>query len=244
MANSLWEKFIDLIYPVRCPFCAEIVVPKGERICASCKRSLPYINEPRCLKCSKPIENEQKEYCSDCSRKSYHYDRGYAVWIYNETMRRSIADFKYRSRKENAIFYANEVIRLYGDEIIALDPDAIVPVPIHRSKYIERGYNQAEILAKLIGKELNMPVLPGLLLRNKKTLPQKQLSDKERLKNLSEAFCYNAKAASKHNKPIKRVLLVDDIYTTGSTIEACTNVLKSNGVLEVFFTVLCIGEGF
>jgi ComF family protein len=196
------------------------------------------------MKCSKPIEYEEKEYCSDCTRKAYHYNKGYAVWTYNESMKRSIADFKYKSKKENASFYINEILRLYGNVIKALSPDVIVPVPIHRSKYIERGYNQAEILALPIGKELNIPVLPKLLLRNKKTLPQKKLSDKERLRNLSEAFCYNSKAGCKYKKLIKRVLLIDDIYTTGSTIEACTNVLKANGVLDVFFIVLCIGEGF
>lgn len=244
MANVFLDKIIDLIYPVRCPFCNEIVIPKGKRVCPACMEKLPYINEPRCMKCSKPIENEEAEYCSDCSRKAYHYDRGYAIWIYNDIMKRSIANFKYRSRKDNAVFYVNEIIRLYGNTIKALSPDVIVPVPIHHSKYLERGYNQAQILALPIGRELNIPVLPGLLLRSKKTMPQKKLSDKERLRNLSEAFSYNAKAAFEYNKPIQRVLLVDDIYTTGSTIEACTNILKANGISKVFFIVLCIGEGF
>lgn len=242
--NPFINKIIDLIYPGRCPFCTEIVIPKGERVCSSCKQKLPYISEPRCMKCSKPVDSDEKEYCSDCSRKAYHYNRGYAVWLYNEIMKRSIADFKYRGRKDYAVFYVNEIIRLYGDKIKSISPDVIVPVPIHRSKYIERGYNQAQILALLIGKELNIPVLSGLLLRNKKTLPQKKLNDIERLKNLSEAFCYNVKIAGKYKRQIKKVLLVDDIYTTGSTIEACTNVLKSNGVTEVYFIVLCIGLGF
>jgi len=229
---------------VRCPFCTEIVVPKGERVCTGCKEKLPYIKEPRCMKCSKPIGNDREEYCSDCARKDHHYSRGFAVWRYDETMKRSIADFKYRGRKENARFYVSEIIRLYGDKIKEISPDVIVPVPLHRSKYNERGYNQAQLLALPIGKELGIPVLPRLLLRKKKTLPQKNLSDKERLKNLTEAFGYNERLAVEYKKQIKKVLLVDDIYTTGSTIEACTHVLKSNGVLEVFFLVLCIGEGF
>jgi len=244
MANPFLDSIVDIIYPVRCPFCSEIVVPKGERVCAGCAGKLPYIGEPRCKNCSKPIVSDQEEYCSDCSRREYHYNRGFAVWRYNEMMKRSIADFKYRSRKDNAKFYVKEIIRLYGNTIQALSPDVIVPVPLHRSKYIERGFNQAEILALAVGKELGIPVLPGLLVRTKKTLPQKNLSDKERLKNLTEAFGYNARLASEYGRDIKKVLLIDDIYTTGSTIEACTNVLKSNGVLEVFFVVLCIGEGF
>ncbi len=241
MSVDLIQTFLDIIYPVRCPVCGEIVLPKGKRICTACKERLPYIGEPGCMRCSKPLEHEEQEYCSDCERKSYHYDRGYAVWVYNEDMRHSIADFKYHSKKENAKFYIHEMLCRYGDKIGALSVDAVIPVPVHRSKYRERGYNQAEILAKGIGRELELPVFPKLLTRTKKTMPQKKLSDKERLQNLSEAFRYNERYAL---QPIRKVLLVDDIYTTGSTIEACTNVLKSKGVEEVYFLVLCIGKGF
>lgn len=240
----MFQRILDIIYPVRCPVCKEIVIPKGDRICPACREKLPYINEPRCMKCSKPIEQEEKEYCSDCERKDYHYDRGYAVWIYNDLMRESIADYKYRSRKENARFYIDEILRIYGRHISKLSPDILVPVPLHRSKYLERGYNQADILARGIGKELDIPVISNLLNRIKKTTPQKKLSDKERLRNLLEAFQFNEKAAADYRLKINRVLLVDDIYTTGSTVEACANVLKSHGVSEVYFIVLCIGKGF
>jgi ComF family protein len=123
-------------------------------------------------------------------------------------------------------------------------PDILVPVPIHKSKYRERGYNQTEILANGIAKGLNIPVLPHLLIRDKKTLPQKQLSDKERLRNLQEAFILNDKVFSEYPRKIKSILLIDDIYTTGSTIEACTNVLMRNGIENIYFITLCIGKGF
>lgn len=238
------QSLLDIIYPVRCPVCGEIVIPKGERICACCKDKLPYIHEPRCMKCSKPIEYDEKEYCGDCERKQYHFDRGYAVWIYNDDLRRSIADYKYHGRKEYARFYIDEIVRLYGDHIRNLAPDVVVPVPIHKSKYLERGYNQADILAKGIGKELGLPVLSRLLLRNKKTLPQKKLSDKERLRNLKEAFGFDDMQLNRCSRKVDSVLLIDDIYTTGSTMEACTNVLLSNGIKHVYFLVVCIGKGY
>ncbi len=240
----MFQTILDIIYPVRCPLCGEIVIPKGDKICPSCRKKLPYIIEPRCMKCSKPIELEEKEYCSDCERKTYQFDKGYAVWAYDEDMRHSIADFKYHGKKENVKFYVEEIKRLYRNRLKALSPDVIVPVPIHWSKYRERGYNQAEILAKGIGRELDIKVIPDLLIRNKKTLPQKKLSDKERLRNLSEAFQWNEKYNKIESVQLTKVLLVDDIYTTGSTIEACTSVLKSKGVIEVDFIVLCIGKGF
>jgi ComF family protein len=159
-------------------------------------------------------------------------------------MRHSIANFKYHSKKEYAKFYIEEMLQLYGTLIQKLAPDVIVPIPIHRSKHLDRGYNQADILARGLGEKLNIPVSSQLLIRNKKTLPQKKLSDKERLLNLQEAFQMNETVAKCSSTEVTKVLLVDDIYTTGSTIEACTNVLKSNGIKEVYFIVLCIGKGF
>jgi ComF family protein len=213
-------------------------------ICKGCKDQLIYVGEPLCKRCGKPIEDEEKEYCSDCERKKFHYERGFAVWVYDDAMRNSIAAYKYHSKKEYSRFYVHEMLRLYKESFQKLELDAIIPVPIHRSKYLERGYNQAELLAKGIGEDLRLPVLTKLLIRNRKTLPQKKLSDKERLKNLSEAFAVNEQFLNTELTSIKKVLLVDDIYTTGSTVEACSSLLKSHGIDEVYFIVLCIGKGY
>ena len=155
-----------------------------------------------------------------------------------------MAEFKYHNKKEYALFYVEELLDIYGDAILRFAPDVIVPVPIHNSKFRQRGYNQAEIIAKRIGQELNITVIDDLLVRNRKTMPQKQLSDKERLRNLKKAFEFNPTVADEYGKVINKLLIVDDIYTTGSTIEACTNVLKSNGIKDVCFITLCIGKGF
>lgn len=235
---------LDMIYPARCPICGDIVIPKGGLVCKTCEDKPSLVMEPRCKKCSKPIELNEKEYCSDCERKSFHYDGGFAVWVYDDVMKQSIANFKYHNKKEYAAYYTDEILKNYGDRIRRLSPDAIVPIPIHTSKYIERGYNQADILARGLGKELQIPVLSDLLLRTKKTLPQKKLNDKERLRNLMSAFQINGKVAATYPKKLSRILLVDDIYTTGSTMEACAIVLKSNGIKEIYFVVLCIGKGY
>ncbi len=238
------QYLIDMLYPVRCPVCREIVVPKGQRICGGCRDKLRLIEDPRCKKCSKPVEFEEQEYCSDCERKTFQYVRGFSVWVYDSVMKDSIADYKYRNKKENAKFYLEELVRHYGEAIRKLAPDALVPVPIHRSKYKVRGYNQADILARGIGKQLGIPVMSELLVRVKKTLPQKQLDDKERLENLKKAFCMNLREADRYDKRLNRILLVDDIYTTGSTVEACTGILLEYGVEEVYFVTLCIGRGY
>lgn len=238
------QYLMDMLYPPRCPVCREIVIPKGQRICSGCQDKLKLIAEPRCKKCGKPVGYEEQEYCSDCEQKAFHYVRGFSVWIYDSVMKESISDFKYRSRKENAGFYVDELLHHYGETITRLAPDALVPVPIHQSKFRDRGYNQADILARGIGKRLGIPVLSKLLIRSRKTLPQKQLDDKERLKNLKEAFCINTSEAVKHDKQLNRILLVDDIYTTGSTVEACTGILLEQGIKEVYFVTLSIGRGY
>ncbi len=240
----MFRYLCDMLYPARCPICGEIVVPKTALACEPCKNKLKLIAEPKCKKCGKPMEAEENEYCRDCMKKDYHFITGYSVWLYDSLMKKSISDFKYNNKKEYASFYIHEAVRLYGESIKQIAPDVIVPVPVHKLKFRERGYNQADILARGMAGSLDIPVLSRLLIRNRKTLPQKQLNDKERLKNLREAFEFNKAAARRFNKKISSVLLVDDIYTTGSTMEACTNVLLDNGILDVYFITICIGKGY
>lgn len=241
---DLFDQIINILYPRRCPICGDIVVPKGELACSSCRSILKPIEEPRCKKCSKPMESDEIEYCLDCYRKQHKYIKGYALWIYDAHMKKSISEFKFYGRREYSDFYVFEIINKFGADIRNLNADVLVPIPIHKSKQIQRGYNQADILAKGIGKELGIPVLSYLLQRDKKTLPQKQLNDKERLKNLEKAFTFSEEERKKYPKDINRVILIDDIYTTGSTIEACTNKLLQSGIKEVYFISVCIGKGY
>lgn len=238
------KTFIDILYPRRCPICGDIAMPKGELACPACRINLKPIKEPKCKKCSKPIESAEKEYCHDCEIKAHHYIKGYAMWVYDAAMKKSMAEFKFHGRREYGDFYVDEIISHYGEEIKQIAPDILVPIPIHKHKQLQRGYNQADILAGRIGEKLGIPVLSSLLIRDKNTLPQKQLNDKERLRNLEKAFSYSKVESEKYRNIIRRVILIDDIYTTGSTIEACTNILLQNGVEEVYFVSVCIGKGF
>lgn len=235
---------IDLIYPRRCPVCGDVARPRGNLACPSCKDKLNMVVEPRCKKCGKQVEFEGQEFCFDCETKDHQYSYGISLWEYDKVMRKSISDFKYNGRREYVDYYVEEFIKNCGNEILLISPDVLVPIPIHNSKLIDRGYNQAEILSNGIGEKLGIATLPDLLLRDKKTLPQKQLNDKERFKNLQKAFSFNYDAAGKLGRPLNKVMLVDDIYTTGSTIEACTRILLSNGIKEVYYSSICIGKGF
>lgn len=238
MTKNLKEYLLDMVYPRTCPVCSGIP-PRGEYVCEDCRVKLPYIKGPRCMKCSKPILEKEEEYCYDCMKKKHSYVSGRAVWVYDDVMRESIARYKYKGSLEYAEFYGKEIADCHG-KWIKVHGDILVPVPLHKRKQRIRGYNQAEVLAKIIGEKLQIPVRSKGLYRSRDTLPQKELNDAERLKNLAKAF----EADKEQFSPAEKVMLVDDIYTTGSTIEACTKALQKAGVREIYFISICIGKGF
>ncbi len=149
-----------------------------------------------------------------------------------------MAQIKYKNKREYLDFFGAAMAKRYEKAVARMGVEVIVPVPVHPSRRRVRGFNQAEVLAGVLGEKLEIPVEPKVLIRKKKTRPQKELSAAERLKNLSGAF-----AAGEGSDGIKRVLLVDDIYTTGSTIEACSRVLRNAGVEKVYFAVICMTGG-
>ncbi len=232
---------LDFLYPKRCPICENIVMPKGKLICRGCFEELPFVTEPCCKKCGKPLGNEEKEYCYDCEKRTFHYEMGYGLWIYDEKMKRSMSAFKYKGKKEYAEFFGQQLVNRYKKWIKATGIQVIVPVPIHSKKLRTRGYNQAGLLADIVGNELSIPV-EGVLERCINTRPQKVLDNKERIYNLQHAFRLNP--LNKFSIKGKRVLLIDDIYTTGSTIEVCTNEILGAGADKVYFLCVCIGKGF
>ncbi len=240
MINELWDGIINTIYPRRCPVCANALplTQIKELICKECKPKLTYISGSRCFKCGKPLEGENEEYCYDCTKKQHIYERGMAVWAYDEYIKKSMYLFKYHNQREYADFYGKEIARLYGRQIKMWDCQALIPVPLYKDKYKIRGYNQAFLIADRIGKELNIKVDDEILLRVKSTKAQKELDDKERYNNLKNAF-----QIGKNDVQYKRVIVIDDIYTTGATIDSCAKVLKEAGVLKVYYLSVCIGYG-
>ena len=109
---SRWNKFdlVGLLFPRRCPVCHEVVEDPGELACDICRTRLVRVRDPFCGKCGKPLAAEEQEYCGDCMRKKHAYDRGRAAFVYEEWMRRSIAQYKYGGRREYAEFYAEEIL--------------------------------------------------------------------------------------------------------------------------------------
>ena len=227
----------DLIYPRRCPVCDKAVKPFGSLICEECTKKIKYVRAPYCQKCGKELRDKRAIFCHDCAHKEHKYDRGMALFSY-PSVADSIYRFKYQGRQEYAAYYAERMARVLGEKILSLHPDALVPVPIHSSKKRVRGYNQAEVLAKELGRILNIPVETKLIKRVRKTVPMKELSVGERQNNLKKAFkiCHN-------DVKLSTIIIIDDIYTTGSTIDAMAYELRQTGVKNIYFAALAIGNG-
>ena len=225
-------------YPRRCPVCQEAVEQQGSRICGICRTKLSYVRQPFCQKCGKPLLLEEQEYCRDCRRKRHRFERGRAPLVYDRIMKSSIAAFKYGGRREYAAFYAQEICRWLSHEILLMDADAIIPVPIHPSRLRCRGYNQAELVAAELSRLTGIPMYDKLVQRSRKTVPQKELTIQERQNNLKKAFNISTNVVK-----LNKTILIDDIYTTGSTLDAVALELKRHGVKSVYFIALCIGEG-
>jgi ComF family protein len=153
-------------------------------------------------------------------------------------MKMSIYRFKYMGRSEYAKFYARDIYEKLGAEIRRMNGDAFIPIPIHPSRQRERGYNQAEEVSRELSSLFGIPTYTDIVKRVKKTIPQKELNPIERQNNLKKAFNISSNVVK-----LNKTILIDDIYTTGSTIDAVAAELKRHGVKEVFFVTLCIGEG-
>ena len=237
MIKTFLGTLTDLLYPRRCPVCDRAVKPFGSLVCETCAKEPVYIKEPCCMKCGKELGGEETEYCGDCMRRRHLFDRGRALFDY-KSVADSIYRFKYKGRQEYAAYYAECMSARMGEWILKCRPDALVPVPIHNSKRYVRGYNQAEVLAKELGSILHIPVETNLIKRVRKTSPMKDLSVSERQNNLKRAF-----KICRNDVKLSTIIIIDDIYTTGSTIDAMSYELRKTGVKRIYFVSLAIGKG-
>lgn len=252
------ERSLSILYPRTCPVCGkllkikrdDIVSPGNPFICWSCDGKLDRLADvPRCLRCSKPIDDPEEEYCRDCLKKERHFDLGFAPLLHNEVAREIMYDLKYRGLKCNADFAAYEMVRALigsGGDICRnpfLEVDAIIPVPLHAKRKFERGYNQAALIAKRFEFFLELaghdpiPVDENYLVRGKSSERLKEMSGSERVAALSGVF-----SVSGEPNKYRKVLIVDDIFTTGATLNECAKTLRHAGASVIYFMTATIGN--
>ncbi len=229
----------DLVYPRRCPVCDKPVRPFGALICPECQAGLPKIRGHRtCRKCGRILPPYEYNYCGDCRRTRHRFERGCAVFPYRGVSG-SIYRFKYEGRAEYAAFFGRCMAERIREEFPAVSSGnwILVPVPCSREKLRKRGYNQAALLAREAASALGLPEREDVLVRVRDTKPMRNMSASARVRNLENAFI-----AYTNDVKLLSIMLVDDIYTTGATVDACAAALYQAGAAAVCFAALSIGD--
>ncbi|AFM25699.1 ComF family protein [Desulfomonile tiedjei] len=229
----------DLVFPPACHFCDSPEVESGFEICADCAESITRIEPPICAQCGLPLAHNTTHemlFCGTCLTDPPAYGTARFGTAYEGDLRQALKNFKYNGqlRLSSALgqLLSEAFFRYY-------DPaqfDVIVPVPIHRKKLLERGFNQAVILARKLSKNTGIPLDRNSFKKIRDTPAQARLSKKERQRNLKGSFQVSRLNAIKD----KRILLVDDVATTGSTITEASRTLHKAGAAQVSVLVLAL----
>ncbi len=226
MGRSLL-RFLRQLLPPACPLCkTTFSAGWAEPFCASCFAAIVRLPAARCSCCVLPFAagDNSSHLCGRCLKSPPSFQKVYAIGCYQKTLQRAIQQFKF-NRQVNL---DRPLASLLAKQIPAdLSFDAIVPVPLHRRRLQQRSYNQSLLLAREVGRHLKVPVMVDLLRKRVATVAQHELSAKERERNLTQVFQVAQPLTT------ERILLVDDVMTTGSTSRACSKVLLAGGAAEV-----------
>jgi len=223
---------LDYFFPPHCLLCeSRDIYQTGCFICSHCVESIPFIAHPYCLRCGKPFltQNDRDHVCGTCLTHDPYLTIVRALGIYEGSLGTIVHLLKYKQKFaiEGILALLLDVYR--DSDIDFRSYDCLIPVPLHRSRLRQRGFNQAVILANVLRKKHNVPLQRLALQRTVATPPQVRLQGKERMKNVHNAFRVRD-AAMVDNKSI---LLLDDVYTTGATLNECARVLRDAGALRV-----------
>ncbi len=221
---------LDLALPPRCIGCGDRVDAPG-LACAACWSKLTFIAPPLCQSCGAPFDFaiEGSHRCAACHARPPSFDRARAAVVYDEGSRNLILGFKHGDRLHAAPAFGAWLARA-GAELLE-DADLITPVPLHRWRLLKRRYNQAALIAEHAGRRTGVTHLPDLLERHRATPSQGELGPAARARNVAGAFRLNPSNADRVKG--SRIVLVDDVLTTGATVEACVKVLRRGGAARV-----------
>ncbi len=229
-------RLLDLLLPPRCAGCGTAVAESGA-LCTACWRAIEFLAPPACARCAYPFEFEVsgQTVCAACLARPPVYDRARAVLRYDDGCRQMLLSFKHGDRTDLAPVFGRWLARA-GAELLA-EADLVAPVPLHWTRLFRRRYNQAALLARCAARETGRTFAPDILVRRKRTAPQKS-GMAARRRNVAGAFA----VPSRRRPDIegRRVLLIDDVRTTGATLDGCARALKAAGAAGVDVLTLAL----
>ncbi|MFC1892764.1 ComF family protein [Chloroflexota bacterium] len=224
--SSIKRTALDFLFPQQCVGCGR----EGGFLCPSCRQVLPKIVPPLCPRFGRP--HTSNLLCPGCTGWLAQIDGIRSPFRFDGVIRQAVHHLKYKNLRAIAVPLARLL-----HEYLAANPmpgEVLVPVPLHRKRLRERGYNQSGLLAREIGKLANLPVVDNYLVRQRHAPPQARTRTvEERRTNVAQAF-----ACRDQRLQNKQVLLIDDVATSGATVDACAAALKANGTASVWALVL------
>lgn len=229
ISGHLGRQVADFLWPPQCLSCRE-EVSEPRSLCPDCWTSVRFLEPPLCRQCGYPFEFEAGEtLCAACVARPPAFHNARAVMAYGDVPRKLIGALKYGDRQDGAPAFARWLKRA-GGELIA-QSQVIIPVPLHRRKLFERRFNQSALLGLRLARLAGLPILMDGLTRTRYTENQAGLAQKARLDNVKGAFA----VPERHRVSLegKRVLLIDDVFTTGATAGACAQALMRGGADEI-----------
>lgn len=247
--NNFWdylkEGLLNLIYPLSCQNCGRpIKESKGYSLCDDCLKLIKLISPPYCYRCGKPfsgeVDFEEKAICADCFTKKHPYYFIRSVAYYQGALREGVHLLKYQKQVKLVQPLGNLLVSyLTNNDFIRIrEIDLVVPVPLFKEDYLKRGFNQSSLLAKYIADYFSLSFSEDLLIKDKMNLSQVGLSKTERKNNVRKVYTLNAPFSL---EGLSNILLIDDIFTTGATIDACCRELRKTGIEELYVLTLARG---
>jgi len=225
LPDIITRGIVGLIYPPSCQMCGKRLNLFDRRVlCEICYNDIRLNNLPFCKRCGRPAPYEDYV-CESCKEKRYYFDSSYAVCIYEGVIRECIHNFKYNANFALERLFKDLMIEFVEKYIDMSRVDWLVPVPLHRVKYRERSFNQSAILAAHLSKRFGISVLKGNLVRIQLGKPQIMLPKYKRLEGIKGSFKIKKPSLIKD----KMLLLIDDVFTTGATVNECSKILKEAG---------------
>lgn len=240
LLTELGKGFVELAFPppTLCPACWQ--EPRWRwGLGKNCRRRIAAIAPPVCNKCGRPLRGEKLTHlhCGQCRQTAYYFSQARSVALYDGALREYLAELKYRYRPELGEALGQLLVEWVDDHPRYGKFDAIIPIPLHKQKLTMRGYNQAELLANPLRRHLGIALKNDIIVRYKLTESQNALDRQSRFANVRDAFRVTAAGEVTGS----RVLLIDDILTTGATVSEAARVLLRAGAVDVKVLTLAAG---